>query len=93
MTASSTLWNLTKYGIFLFALKCTNFAACVLDAPHFLKVKRARSWYMIVYILFLSSSTSCGHSHICDFAIELQETLSEAISHKETAVSASNELA
>ena len=47
---------------------------------------------MIVYILFLSSSTSYGRSHICDFAIELQETLSEAISHKETAVSAANEL-
>ena len=43
-------------------------------------------------ILFLSSGTSYGRSHICDFAIELQETLSEAISHKETAVSAANEL-
>ena len=32
-----------------------------------------------MHILFPQYNTSYGRSHICDFAIELQETLSEAI--------------
>ena len=94
MTASSTLWNWTKYGIFLFALKCTNFAACVPDAPHFLRVKRVRSWYMIVCIfcfLHLVRLTD-ALMFVISLSNFIQETLSEAMSHKEIAVSASNEL-